>query len=382
MLTNINSNKDELLQLILDGPARAARDDHAPELRQFAQRVTASFHISAHGPRDHARYIRHRLQHAGRFGRGIHRRGHRSHLGHTRAASRGWSTSWPISPWSTPSPRTRRVDEEVIDEVLATTTSFSRCVRSGRRRPNEGRDQVLLAADPAPPALMMAIIILFTALAWCRRRLPAIYEAEARLLVESPQISDDLVNVTVTTSADEEITIIRERLLTRANLLEIADEFDVFENYSELTPDQIVERMQETPPRSTAAAAGQATLIAVASRPATADRRRRGQRIRHPDHRGQRGAAAPGAPKARSNSSSRRCSGCRRARPAQRPDQPVPGRERRRPARRPEFRLSRQAVLQERLASAQRELSSLIDQRARIIEIYEATGQIAAADQS
>jgi capsule polysaccharide export protein KpsE/RkpR len=42
------------------------------------------------------------------------------------------------------------------------------------------------------------------------------------------------------------------------------------------------------------------------------------------------------------------------------------------------FRLSRQAVLQERLASAQRELSSLIDQRARIIEIYEATGQIAA----
>jgi uncharacterized protein involved in exopolysaccharide biosynthesis len=44
------------------------------------------------------------------------------------------------------------------------------------------------------------------------------------------------------------------------------------------------------------------------------------------------------------------------------------------------FRLSRQAVLQERLASAQRELSSLIDQRARIIEVYEATGQIASAE--
>jgi hypothetical protein len=37
-------------------------------------------------------------------------------------------------------------------------------------------------------------------------------------------------------------------------------------------------------------------------------------------------------------------------------------------------------VLQERLASAQRELSSLIDQRARIIAIYEATGQIANAE--
>jgi DNA repair exonuclease SbcCD ATPase subunit len=45
------------------------------------------------------------------------------------------------------------------------------------------------------------------------------------------------------------------------------------------------------------------------------------------------------------------------------------------------FRLNRQAVLQERLASAQRELSSLIDQRARIIEVYEATGQIAAAEE-
>jgi uncharacterized protein involved in exopolysaccharide biosynthesis len=81
--------------------------------------------------------------------------------------------------------------------------------------------------------LMMAIIILFTALALVQAvRLPAVFEAEARLLVESPQISDDLVDVTVTTSADEEITIIRERLLTRANLLEIANEFDVFETYT------------------------------------------------------------------------------------------------------------------------------------------------------
>jgi uncharacterized protein involved in exopolysaccharide biosynthesis len=69
--------------------------------------------------------------------------------------------------------------------------------------------------------LMMAIIIVFTALALVQAvRLPAVFESEARLLVESPQISDDLVDVTVTTSPDEEITIIRERLLTRANLLE------------------------------------------------------------------------------------------------------------------------------------------------------------------
>jgi uncharacterized protein involved in exopolysaccharide biosynthesis len=81
--------------------------------------------------------------------------------------------------------------------------------------------------------VMLAIIIIFTALALVQAvRLPAVYETEARLLVESPQISDDLVDVTVTTSADEEITIIRERLLTRSNLLSIANEFDVFETQS------------------------------------------------------------------------------------------------------------------------------------------------------
>jgi hypothetical protein len=45
------------------------------------------------------------------------------------------------------------------------------------------------------------------------------------------------VDVTVTTSADEEITIIRERLLTRANLLDIANEFDVFRELRQMTPD-------------------------------------------------------------------------------------------------------------------------------------------------
>jgi uncharacterized protein involved in exopolysaccharide biosynthesis len=89
----------------------------------------------------------------------------------------------------------------------------------------------------------------------------------------------------------------------------------------------------------------------------------------------------PGAPKARSNSSNKRWKGCPKslesAAPGSagsRPRTPMPS-----PMTRP-FRFSRQAVLQERLASAQRELSSLIDQRARIIEVYEATGQIAATD--
>jgi uncharacterized protein involved in exopolysaccharide biosynthesis len=49
--------------------------------------------------------------------------------------------------------------------------------------------------------LMLAIIILTTSIGLVQAvRLPAVYEGEARLLVESPQISDDLVDVTVTTT--------------------------------------------------------------------------------------------------------------------------------------------------------------------------------------
>ena len=46
MLTNINSNKDEVLQLILLGQPELRYKITAPELRQFAQRVTATYHLS------------------------------------------------------------------------------------------------------------------------------------------------------------------------------------------------------------------------------------------------------------------------------------------------------------------------------------------------
>lgn len=68
MLTNINSGKDELLQLILLGQPELRDLITRPELRQFAQRVTATFHL---GPMDLAttrNYIQHRLRHVGGSG--------------------------------------------------------------------------------------------------------------------------------------------------------------------------------------------------------------------------------------------------------------------------------------------------------------------------
>ena len=68
MLTNINSNKDELLQLVLVGQPELRDMVLRPELRQFAQRVAANFHLTKmDGPTVKA-YIAHRLKVAGGSG--------------------------------------------------------------------------------------------------------------------------------------------------------------------------------------------------------------------------------------------------------------------------------------------------------------------------
>lgn len=68
MLTNVNSNKDELLQLVLVGQPELRAMVERPDLRQFAQRVVASFHLDPMNAEATEAYIRHRLRHAGGTG--------------------------------------------------------------------------------------------------------------------------------------------------------------------------------------------------------------------------------------------------------------------------------------------------------------------------
>ena len=71
MLTNINSNKHELLQLILLGQPELRDKITDPSLRQFAQRVTATFHLEPMDLATTRQYIRHRLTHVGGTGQEI-----------------------------------------------------------------------------------------------------------------------------------------------------------------------------------------------------------------------------------------------------------------------------------------------------------------------
>ena len=68
MLTNINSNKDELLQLVLVGQPELREMVMRPELRQFAQRVAANFHLPRMDRDTVKDYVAHRLRVAGGTG--------------------------------------------------------------------------------------------------------------------------------------------------------------------------------------------------------------------------------------------------------------------------------------------------------------------------
>lgn len=65
MMTNINSGKDDLLQLVLIGQPELRTMIHRPDLTQFAQRVAASFHLTAMTPQMVRAYIHHRMLVAG-----------------------------------------------------------------------------------------------------------------------------------------------------------------------------------------------------------------------------------------------------------------------------------------------------------------------------
>lgn len=68
MLTNINSNRDEILQLILVGQPELRTMVRSPGMRQLAQRVSASFHLGALDAAGTGELIRHRLRLAGGTG--------------------------------------------------------------------------------------------------------------------------------------------------------------------------------------------------------------------------------------------------------------------------------------------------------------------------
>src|SRR6056297_346401 len=125
MLTNINANKDELIQLILVGQPELRDVIRSPKMKQLAQRVAASFHISAMDADTVAQYIRHRLQSVGGSGReftdGDCRMVHEQTGGVPRLVNQICDIAM-VYAWSKDQ---RGVTEEVLNSVLADGLFFA-----------------------------------------------------------------------------------------------------------------------------------------------------------------------------------------------------------------------------------------------------------------
>ena len=74
--------------------------------------------------------------------------------------------------------------------------------------------------------------------------LPPVYHSQATLIVESEQIPEDLASSTVRTGAIEQISIIRQRILSRAVLLELANEQGVYAGEPQMAADEKVEDLR------------------------------------------------------------------------------------------------------------------------------------------
>jgi uncharacterized protein involved in exopolysaccharide biosynthesis len=75
--------------------------------------------------------------------------------------------------------------------------------------------------------------------------LPPVYRAEATLVVEPAQIPGDLAASTVQASVAEILDLIKRRILTRQNLLDISRRFDVHAADERMTADAIVTDMRQ-----------------------------------------------------------------------------------------------------------------------------------------
>lgn len=94
----------------------------------------------------------------------------------------------------------------------------------------------LLLVAPLVVGVPLAVAVAFL--------LPATYTSTARIIVESQQVPDSLAQSTVAQSTDERIQLIRQRLLTRDNLLGIASDVGLFADRPSMSPSDIVDEMR------------------------------------------------------------------------------------------------------------------------------------------
>lgn len=111
---------------------------------------------------------------------------------------------------------------------------------------------------------MLALLLLASAIGFAMAiRMPNVYQTQATLVVESAQIPDNLARSSIPEEAIQQLALIQQRLLTRANLIDVARENNVFTATPGMTPDEIVQEMRERTDVRRASGRNRATLMTI-----------------------------------------------------------------------------------------------------------------------
>lgn len=232
------------------------------------------------------------------------------------------------------------------------------------------------------PVMLLLLVSSVIAGLIVAQRLPAVYAASATLLVESARIANESERPTGQASASEQLQVIQQRLLTRDNLFDIANDVGVFPEQDRMTPDRIVRAMRTASDIQLTIGANQATVM------------RLGFRSRSPEtvaevvNRYVDIALTISSDVTNSQAEetvaffrqevqsyfdeldqqSAKIAAFKRENADALPENL-------------EYNQTRQSLLQERVSRAERELDSLATQRANIMRVFDATGSVSAPGQ-
>jgi uncharacterized protein involved in exopolysaccharide biosynthesis len=89
-----------------------------------------------------------------------------------------------------------------------------------------------LVIIPAVILIAVSAIVAYT--------LPATYKSEGLILIEAQEIPDDLVKSTVTSYADQRIEIIKQRIMTTSNVMDIVNKYNLYPDVRKKSPASVV----------------------------------------------------------------------------------------------------------------------------------------------
>lgn len=226
--------------------------------------------------------------------------------------------------------------------------------------------------------VFLTILFAVTALfAWISIKTPSTFEASARLLVADAVIDIDDTGRLNGAGGGEQLEVMEQQLMTRPNLLEIANTHGVFPDIQEMSPDDVVEIMRELTTIERITGRDRATLMRVsffADRPQVVARvvndyitriqeQAKGTTVREAEANRDFFFKQREKLSAALDRSSERIAEFKTLKTGELPESL-------------EFRMNRQAALQERISQWRREKSALEEQRRRLVEIYQATGDV------